>query len=72
VELEELYNRLLKNNKAAWRYFQAQPASYRKTVNWWIISAKKEETRLKRLEKLMAYSVQGQRLPELTPRKATQ
>jgi uncharacterized protein YdeI (YjbR/CyaY-like superfamily) len=69
VELEEPYNRLLKKNKAAWHFFQAQPASYRKAVSWWIISAKKEETRLKRLEKLTAYAVQGQRLPELTPRK---
>jgi len=69
VELDEPYNRLLKKNKAAWSFFQAQPASYRKAVSWWIISAKKEETRLKRLEKLVAFSAQGQRLPELTPRK---
>ncbi len=69
VELEEPYNRLLKKNKAAWRFFQAQPASYRKAVSWWIISAKKEETRLKRLEKLTAFSAQGQRLPELMPRR---
>jgi uncharacterized protein YdeI (YjbR/CyaY-like superfamily) len=43
--------------------------SYRKVVSWWIISAKKEETRLKRLEKLMAYSAQRQRLPEYTSGK---
>jgi uncharacterized protein YdeI (YjbR/CyaY-like superfamily) len=69
VELKEPYNRLLKKNKAAWNFFQAQPASHRKAASWWIISAKKKETRLKRLEKLTAYSVQGQRLPELAPRK---
>jgi uncharacterized protein YdeI (YjbR/CyaY-like superfamily) len=69
VDLEEPYNRLLKTNKAAWSFFQTQPASYRKAVSWWIISAKKEETRLKRLEKLMAHSIQGQRLPEFKPRK---
>jgi len=69
VELEEPYDRLLEKNKAAWSFFQTQPASYRKAVSWWIISARKEETRLKRLEKLTAYSVQGQRLPELTSRK---
>jgi len=67
VELEEPYNRLLKKKRTAWSYFQAQPPSYRKAVSWWIISAKKEETRLKRLEKLIAYSGQGQRLPQLTP-----
>jgi uncharacterized protein YdeI (YjbR/CyaY-like superfamily) len=69
VELEAPYNRLLKKNKAAWSFFQEQPASYRKAVSWWIISAKKEETRLKRLEKLTTLSALGQRLPELTPRK---
>ena len=69
VDLEEPYNRLLKKNEAAWRFFQVQPASYRKTVSWWIISAKKQETRLNRLEKLIANSVQGQRLPEFAPRK---
>jgi uncharacterized protein YdeI (YjbR/CyaY-like superfamily) len=62
VDLPEPYNGRLIKNKAAWRFFQSQPASYRKTVNWWIISAKTEETRLKRLEKLMACSVKGQRL----------
>jgi uncharacterized protein YdeI (YjbR/CyaY-like superfamily) len=69
VDLEEPYNRLLKENKAAWDFFQTQPTSYRKAVSWWIISAKKEQTRLKRLEKLVANSVQGQRLREFTSRK---
>ena len=68
VELEEPYDGLLKKNTAAWRFFRAQPASYQRAVSWWIISARKDETRLKRLEKLMAYSAQGQRLPELTAR----
>jgi uncharacterized protein YdeI (YjbR/CyaY-like superfamily) len=69
VDLAEPYNRLLKTNEAAWSFFQTQPASYRKAVSWWVISAKKEETRLKRLEKLMAHSARGQRLPEFKPRK---
>jgi len=67
VELAEPYNRLLKRNRAAWHYLREQPASYRKAASWWIISARKEETRLKRLEKLIAHSVQGRRLPEFTP-----
>ena len=72
VDLEEPYNRLLKKNKAAWSFFQTQPASYRKAVYWWIMSAKKEDTRLKRLEKLITFSAQGQRLPELTRREPAQ
>jgi uncharacterized protein YdeI (YjbR/CyaY-like superfamily) len=70
VELEEPYNQLLKQNQAAWIFFQAQPPSYRKAASWWVISAKKEETRLKRLEKLAAFSAKGQPIPELAPRKA--
>jgi uncharacterized protein YdeI (YjbR/CyaY-like superfamily) len=69
VNLEEPYNDLLKKNGAAWSFFQAQPASYRKAISWWIVSAKKQATRLNRVEKLIANSAQGQRLPEFTPRK---
>jgi uncharacterized protein YdeI (YjbR/CyaY-like superfamily) len=65
VNLRPPYDRLLKQSKIASRFFQQQPASYRKAVSWWIVSAKKEETRRKRLEKLVAYSAQGQRIPEL-------
>lgn len=61
-ELEEKYARKLKQNKAAWKFFQSQPPSYRKNVNWWIVSAKQEETRLKRLDKLIETSAQGRRL----------
>ncbi|HZD93175.1 MAG TPA: YdeI/OmpD-associated family protein [Candidatus Sulfotelmatobacter sp.] len=71
VDLTEPYHRLLKKNKAAWDFFQAQSASYRKAVSWWIISAKMGETRLKRLEKLIAYLLQRRRLPEFTPRRST-
>jgi uncharacterized protein YdeI (YjbR/CyaY-like superfamily) len=60
----------LKANTAAWRFFEGQPPSYRKVVCWWIVSAKKEETRLKRLEKLMAHSAKGERIPEYTPGKS--
>jgi uncharacterized protein YdeI (YjbR/CyaY-like superfamily) len=70
LELEAPYHQLLKKIKAAWRFFQAQPDSYRRVVSWWIISAKKKETRLKRLEELTAFSAQGQRLPGLTSRKS--
>jgi uncharacterized protein YdeI (YjbR/CyaY-like superfamily) len=52
----------LRANARAWRFFQAQPPSYRRTVIYWITSAKKPETRLNRLERLMAASAQGKRL----------
>ncbi len=61
-QLPELYESMLRNNSAAWKFFQAQPPSYRKTIGWWIVSAKQEETRRKRLEKLIAKSAAGKRL----------
>ena len=62
AELVEPYARKLKRNKAAWNFFQAQAPSYRKMMNWWIVSAKREETRMKRLNKLIEESAAGRRL----------
>ena len=62
AELVEPYQAKLKRNVAAWKFFQAQPPSYRKMINWWIVSAKQEETRLKRLDRLIEASAKGQRL----------
>jgi uncharacterized protein YdeI (YjbR/CyaY-like superfamily) len=62
TELEEPYAKLLKKNKAAWDFFRTQPRSYRKMIGWWIVSAKKEETRMARLTKLIGGSAKGERL----------
>jgi len=61
-QLEEPYQGLLMRNKAAWAFFRAQPPGYRKTLGWWVVSAKKEETRLDRLKKLIVASARGKRL----------
>ena len=70
-QLEPPYDRLLRRDDAAWEFFQSQPPSYRKTVSWWIVSAKREDTRLRRLEKLRACSAKGERIPEFLSRKAS-
>jgi uncharacterized protein YdeI (YjbR/CyaY-like superfamily) len=49
-------------NRAAWKFFEAQPPSYRRTATWWVVSAKREETRLSRLEKLIKSSAKSERL----------
>jgi uncharacterized protein YdeI (YjbR/CyaY-like superfamily) len=69
VELVEPYGRLLAGNEAAWRHFHAQPPSYRKAISWWIVSARKEETRLRRLEKLIECSLRGEPVPAFVARK---
>jgi len=62
AELSEPYAKLLKKNRAAWNFFEKQPPFYRKMIGWWIISAKKEETRMARLAKLISESAKGKRL----------
>jgi uncharacterized protein YdeI (YjbR/CyaY-like superfamily) len=51
-----------RRNKAAWAYFDAVAPSYRKAVTHWIASAKKEETRARRLAKLIESCAAGVRL----------
>lgn len=60
------YEKVLKANRAAWTFFQAQTASYRKAAMWWIVSAKQDPTRLKRLDQLIAHSARGETLPQFT------
>ena len=43
----------LRANKAAWKYWQERPPSYRRVATWWVISAKRPETREKRLVTLI-------------------
>lgn len=61
-ELAEEYEKELRKNKAAWEFFQAQPAGWKRTVSFWIMSAKKKETRLKRLQRLLESSAKGERV----------
>jgi len=61
-ELIEPYAGLLQGNKSAWEFFAAQPPSYRKMMNWYIVSAKREETRRQRLARLIAASENRKRL----------
>jgi uncharacterized protein YdeI (YjbR/CyaY-like superfamily) len=61
-ELVEPYLSTLKTNKAAWKFFSAQPPGYRKMMNWWIVSAKREDTRLERLAKLIKASENSERI----------
>ena len=51
---------------AAWDFFIAQPPGYRRTATWWVMSAKREDTRRKRLATLIEDSGNGRRLALLT------
>lgn len=57
--LPEPYASTFRKNTRAWAFFESQPPGYRRTATWWVISAKKEETREKRLASLIADAEAG-------------
>lgn len=61
-ELSAADIRTFKKNKAAWKFFEAQPPGYRHQMTWRIASAKREDTRAKRLLQLIEASAAGARL----------
>ena len=65
VALPAEYEDRIRSNPAAWSYFQAARPSYRKQVSWWIASAKKEETRLRRLSVLIDSCAAGELIPAM-------
>jgi uncharacterized protein YdeI (YjbR/CyaY-like superfamily) len=62
LELEPGELRMLRKNKAAWKYFQNVAPSYRRTMLYWIVSAKQKATRARRLARLIEASAAGVRL----------
>jgi uncharacterized protein YdeI (YjbR/CyaY-like superfamily) len=62
VDLAPDYEKRFKKNKPAWIFFKAKSPSYKKAMIHWIMSAKKEETRLSRLEKTIVLSEQQKQL----------
>ena len=59
----------LRANRKAAAFFDAQPPWYRRTATHWVISAKREETRERRLATLIADSAAGRTLAQLTRTK---
>lgn len=53
------YEKRFRKNAKAWRWFEEQPPWYRRTTIWLVVSAKKEETRLRRLDQLIAACSDG-------------
>jgi uncharacterized protein YdeI (YjbR/CyaY-like superfamily) len=64
-KLDAVCERKFRANRAAWEFFQAQPPGYQRVASFWVMSAKQEETRLRRLTRLMNDSEQGLRLAML-------
>jgi uncharacterized protein YdeI (YjbR/CyaY-like superfamily) len=68
AKLAPAQERQLRANRRAWEFFSAQSPSCRKAAIWWIVSAKKDGTRAKRLATLIEDSAQGRTIPPLTRR----
>ena len=60
--LDKADEKQFRANRKAWEFFQRQPAGYRQTLVWYVVTAKKAETRRARLKKLIAASEVGRRI----------
>lgn len=65
AKLDAAAERRFRANRKAWEFFEQQPPWYRRVSTYWVISAKREETRERRLATLIADSEAGRRIKEL-------
>jgi uncharacterized protein YdeI (YjbR/CyaY-like superfamily) len=59
-----------RKNRDAWSFWESLPPGFRRNATWWVVSAKREETRKQRLETLIEHSARGERISVLTPPSA--
>jgi len=69
AELSGAFEKQFRANKKAWEFFLAQAPWYRRAAAFWVLSAKKDETQLKRLAKLIEDSEHQRTVPPLTRRQ---
>jgi uncharacterized protein YdeI (YjbR/CyaY-like superfamily) len=58
--------RRFRSEPEAWAFFESQPPSYRRAATHWVATAKRPETRERRLATLIADSAAGRTVPPLT------
>ena len=68
AKLDPAQERRFRSKRKAWEWFQTQPRGYRTTAVYWVMNAKRPETRDRRLETLIEDSAKGRRVPPLRPR----
>jgi uncharacterized protein YdeI (YjbR/CyaY-like superfamily) len=59
--------RRFKRSSKAWKWFAAQTPSYRHVATYWVVAAKREETRIRRMEQLVTHCREGKKLPQFIP-----
>jgi uncharacterized protein YdeI (YjbR/CyaY-like superfamily) len=55
-----------RGNATAWEYFSSQPPGYRHVATFWVVSAKKRETQMRRMARLIADSAARRRIDAVT------
>ena len=68
-KLAEADEAQFKAESDAWSFFQRQPPGYQRTAIWWVVSAKKPETRARRLGQLITESHHARRLAQVSGSK---
>lgn len=61
-QFSDEFEKLFKSNETAWEFFEKQANWYKKQAINWVMTAKQEATRGKRLEKLIALSETGEKI----------
>jgi len=69
AQLDPALDAALRANRKASSFFDAQPPGYRKTATFWVMSAKQEDTRARRLAHLIERSASGTRIDLLRPNR---
>jgi len=69
-QLSPAYEKTFRQNKKAWKFFEEEmPPSLKRTTIFWIMSAKKEETQIRRLKHVMDNSEKGVKSGVLEPKQ---
>jgi uncharacterized protein YdeI (YjbR/CyaY-like superfamily) len=68
-QLSPAYEKIFRQNKEAWKFFETMAPSLKKVSMYWIMSAKKEETRLRRLKHVIENSEKGVKSGVLEPKQ---
>ncbi|MBR9919944.1 MAG: bacteriocin-protection protein [Bacteroidetes bacterium] len=65
LEFSEAYIQKIKSNKVAWAYYKKLPPYALKASKWYVLSAKQEKTRQRRLQILIDSCEEGKKIPQL-------
>jgi uncharacterized protein YdeI (YjbR/CyaY-like superfamily) len=65
AKLPAPFEKKFREQAGAWKFFRSRPPWYQRTSTYWVISAKREETRLKRLATLIDCSAGKRNIPSL-------